>query len=235
MESRKFRTKDDEEYLERHHIIPESMGGSNEPSNLVYLTFKEHFISHLLLVKMCTEKKNFFKMNRALMAFQRFNPKTQQRSINSRQFEIIKRASKIANSGVNHPLYGKPVSEETKKKISETKIGPKNPMFGNGKPLSETHKNRIKESLNKSEKLKNRGESWKRNISLGQSKEIVFVSVETKKIIFKFKNCNEAAKLLGCNKSNITNALRTERIVGKKLKTLPEKCKVIYFEDYLNW
>ena len=40
------------EYTERHHIIPQSMGGSNDKDNLVDLTAREHFICHWLLVKM---------------------------------------------------------------------------------------------------------------------------------------------------------------------------------------
>jgi len=40
-----------EEYSEKHHIIPRCMGGSDEKSNLVKLTAREHFIAHTLLVK----------------------------------------------------------------------------------------------------------------------------------------------------------------------------------------
>lgn len=122
------------------------------------------------------------------------------------------------------------LSDETKRKISEANRKEKNGMYNNGKPLSESHKNNIKQSLSKSEKLKNRGESWKQNISASLSKPIAFVSIETNEIVFTFKNCNEAATFLGCNKSNITNALRTKRIVGKKIKTIP-KCRVIYLPE----
>ena len=38
-------------YKERHHILPKALGGSNELSNLVELTAREHFIAHLLLAK----------------------------------------------------------------------------------------------------------------------------------------------------------------------------------------
>lgn len=38
-------------YSENHHIIPKSMGGSNEHSNLIRLTAREHFIIHRLLAK----------------------------------------------------------------------------------------------------------------------------------------------------------------------------------------
>lgn len=45
------RTKSSSEYYENHHIQPKSLGGSNENSNLVLLTPKEHYIAHLLLYK----------------------------------------------------------------------------------------------------------------------------------------------------------------------------------------
>lgn len=38
-------------YCENHHILPRSMSGSNDPSNLVKLTGREHWIAHLLLHK----------------------------------------------------------------------------------------------------------------------------------------------------------------------------------------
>lgn len=39
-------------YGERHHVIPKSLGGNNTKENLVRLTAREHFIVHLLLVRM---------------------------------------------------------------------------------------------------------------------------------------------------------------------------------------
>lgn len=37
------------QYYERHHIIPKHMGGKNDDSNLVHLTFREHILAHYLL------------------------------------------------------------------------------------------------------------------------------------------------------------------------------------------
>ncbi len=34
-----------------HHIVPKSLGGSNEPSNIARLTFREHFLAHWLLFR----------------------------------------------------------------------------------------------------------------------------------------------------------------------------------------
>lgn len=57
---------------ERHHIIPQSLGGSNDKSNLVYLSCREHFLCHWLLVKM-TEGDNYHKMRYALMGMRAEN------------------------------------------------------------------------------------------------------------------------------------------------------------------
>lgn len=40
-----------EGYTEQHHIVPLSLGGSTEQSNLITLTAREHFVAHLLLFK----------------------------------------------------------------------------------------------------------------------------------------------------------------------------------------
>jgi hypothetical protein len=40
-----------EGYVEKHHIVPKCMGGSDDASNLVPLTPEEHYIAHQLLVK----------------------------------------------------------------------------------------------------------------------------------------------------------------------------------------
>jgi hypothetical protein len=47
--------------LENHHIVPSSCGGSNDKSNRVYLTTREHLICHLLLVKIYKHNPVFRK------------------------------------------------------------------------------------------------------------------------------------------------------------------------------
>lgn len=61
------------EYTERHHIIPRSLGGSDDPENLVNLTPREHFICHLLLIKMVVNEGDRAKMTLAAMWFRRFD------------------------------------------------------------------------------------------------------------------------------------------------------------------
>jgi|SRR5579872_263241 len=53
IQSRKLlgRVRGQSNYCEQHHITPRCMGGSDNQSNLVMLTAKEHFLAHKLLVK----------------------------------------------------------------------------------------------------------------------------------------------------------------------------------------
>jgi hypothetical protein len=38
-------------YAEKHHIVPRSLGGGDDPANLVLLTAREHFLAHWMLFK----------------------------------------------------------------------------------------------------------------------------------------------------------------------------------------
>lgn len=68
IEKAKLRVLPKTEYKETHHIVPRSLGGSNELSNLVDLTYREHRICHKLLVKM-TDGIDRSKMSYALLFF----------------------------------------------------------------------------------------------------------------------------------------------------------------------
>jgi len=110
IESRISRIFEDDTYTEKHHIIPKSMGGSNLEDNLVKLTFKEHFIVHWLLTKMCIKKQHTRKMQYAMRSMS-WN-KTGNRIISSWQFEVTKK-------NVSNSSKGKILSESTRKKISD--------------------------------------------------------------------------------------------------------------------
>jgi hypothetical protein len=53
----KARSRILEGYQEKHHVIPRCMNGTNDITNLVGLTPEEHYIAHLLLVKIYPEHK----------------------------------------------------------------------------------------------------------------------------------------------------------------------------------
>nr|DAM32444.1 MAG TPA: HNH endonuclease [Caudoviricetes sp.] len=52
--------------FERHHIVPRSLGGSNDKENIVKLTLREHYIAHLLLCRIHRKTQNYYPMLRAL-------------------------------------------------------------------------------------------------------------------------------------------------------------------------
>lgn len=88
-------------YVEVHHIIPKSMGGSNFKDNLVELTAREHFLAHWLLYKI---HKNT-KMAYAFFAMTR-NSKGQKRILTTRKYEIAKNAMSNAKRGKANYWYG---------------------------------------------------------------------------------------------------------------------------------
>lgn len=48
---RKAKECSPDEYFERHHIIPRSLGGSNADNNIVRLSAEDHYFAHCLLAK----------------------------------------------------------------------------------------------------------------------------------------------------------------------------------------
>ena len=77
-------------YVEKHHIIPKSLGGSNAKSNIVSLTAREHFICHMLLPKMVDGIQRQ-KMIHAWWAMATLKKDCQDRyQLNSLQYESVR-------------------------------------------------------------------------------------------------------------------------------------------------
>jgi hypothetical protein len=105
-------------YVEKHHIIPKSLGGTNKKSNIVALSAREHFLCHRLLVKM-TIGKDRMKMSYAIRCLMHLENTHQQRyKINARTYQtiILETKSSISEniSGQNNPFYGQQHSPESK-------------------------------------------------------------------------------------------------------------------------
>ena len=80
-------------YYEKHHIIPKSLGGSNNTDNLVNLSAREHFICHWLLTKMVSNKKEKYQMWNAFSCMlYRENQNQERHKVSSKIFENIKSA-----------------------------------------------------------------------------------------------------------------------------------------------
>jgi hypothetical protein len=132
-------------YTEKHHIIPKSCGGDNSKDNLVRLTAREHFVCHLLLVRMVEghfRYKMAYALNRMLTTNNNGN---QDRYIpTSRKFEKIRLQISNSLKGHSSPMKGRFHSEETKKKISEIHKG--KPSALKGRPKSEETKKKISDA-----------------------------------------------------------------------------------------
>lgn len=126
------------EYVERHHIIPKSLGGTNDKTNIVKLTAREHFVCHWLLTKMVTgdsQPKMIFAFHRMFSASKLQNRYTS--GIKSRIYEKLK----IVHAQCMRDIKtGSKLSKEHKERIRKSLLG-KN----KGKSLSEEHKRRLKE------------------------------------------------------------------------------------------
>ena len=98
-------------YIERHHILPKSLGGTNKKDNIVELTAREHFICHFLLTKVYeVESYNWYKANHAFMMM-KMNSLNHDRYFNSRLYEYFRKNIPIimsfSQSGKKNSQYDK--------------------------------------------------------------------------------------------------------------------------------
>jgi len=100
-------------YTERHHVIPKSIGGSNNADNLVNLSLRQHFVCHRLLTKM-TEGKNKKSMTFAVWRM------ATRMSINSHTYKFLR--EEACNALIGHKGYFKSHTEESKQKIRDHQI-----------------------------------------------------------------------------------------------------------------
>ena len=110
-----------DKYKETHHIVPRCMGGGNNEDNLVDLFANEHYIAHKLLAE---ENPDNYKIVYAwtCMAFTK-NDVIYECEITPEEYEEAKIALSIKMTGDGNPFYGKHHTEETRKKLSQARIG----------------------------------------------------------------------------------------------------------------
>ena len=130
-----------EGYSEKHHIVPRCMGGTDEVTNLVSLTPEEHYLCHLLLVKI--HPKNI-RLVKAAMFMVSSNNNVKR---NNKAYGWLKRQYSEYMRGPNNPqkinpikgeqhyAFGKKLSpdhftENGKKVLADKMLGNKNPCAG---------------------------------------------------------------------------------------------------------
>lgn len=128
-----------EGYVEKHHIIPKSLNGSDDPSNLVTLTAREHFICHLLLTKMVVGQQRYKMIKAAKMLSNVIGPRQCRYKVTNRVYSILKenvevpvqtrikmsKAQKTRFLNNTGTFLNKTHSEETRKKMSISASKPK--------------------------------------------------------------------------------------------------------------
>jgi hypothetical protein len=125
-------------YYENHHIIPRSLGGSNQENNLIALPPDLHLVAHYLLWK-CVEPEVNNKMLYALnMMLNRTNLfedvsygdiiklKDEYKKIR----EDFSSLQKIKFSGSGNPMYGKTHTDEVKSLLRKLKTGSQGAIKG---------------------------------------------------------------------------------------------------------
>jgi hypothetical protein len=91
-------------YVETHHILPRCMGGLDDPSNLVKLTAREHFIAHMLLVKIHPSNLKLVKAVAMMCAGQHERKLTNRLYGNIRT--LFSRAMSEGQSGTKNSQFG---------------------------------------------------------------------------------------------------------------------------------
>lgn len=155
-------------YKEKHHIIPKSFGGSNDSSNLIYLTAREHFIAHLLLARIypnsgmvhaAYKMACLFRNNKKVKITNRiYETLREKHAYRVSTDEISKKKKSIATKGrkqtkehikarvESRKQNGKWLSEETIEKIKIANLGNKFPNRNKGSNRTQAEINGAKKS-----------------------------------------------------------------------------------------
>lgn len=162
-------------YHERHHIVPKSEGGSDDKSNIIRLTAREHYIAHLLLAKIYDDRK----MHSAVIYMQTGKRKNRIFKFNSHLYKKMReefgRKTSTSYKGRHYYNNGKievrrfecpdgfvigrmPYSEKAlqnmklgsqskKKKDAARANFQRAAAMNKGKPFSEEHRKKISEAI----------------------------------------------------------------------------------------
>jgi hypothetical protein len=142
IERAKSRDLSKDVYTEKHHIIPRSLGGSNNANNLIRLTAKEHRLVHILLPRMTIDSAHTKSMWYALWMMLRTKNNNQSRRISKGNIFELAKIAVAKNSSQLHK--GKIVSKETREKMSKSRMGMTSAFKGC------THSENTKQKLKKS-------------------------------------------------------------------------------------
>lgn len=212
----------DEEYHERHHIVPKCMGGTNDEENLIDLFAREHFEAHRLLA---LENPDNEKLVYAWWMMAHTNNANQRDyEITAEEYEEVKINISKKISGENNPMYG--IKGELHPSYGIRRYGEDNPFYGKShteetkdklrvyaKNRSDAHRKRISESK-KGKRAYNKGvpmsDEQKEKLKASRKDKKRVMCIETNII---YESIGEASRNTNIDKTTIS------RCCNKKQKT----------------
>jgi len=84
-------------YIEKHHIIPRCIGGTDDDDNLVKLTAEEHFVAHQLLIKLYPDDRKLISALTKMCSSSKKNIR------NNKVYGWIRKKWSESFSGENNP------------------------------------------------------------------------------------------------------------------------------------
>lgn len=161
-------------YVEKHHIVPKCMNGSDDFNNIVSLTAEEHFLAHQLLVKIFPDNVKLIYALHAMCIGSKNHIR------NNKMYGWIRRESSKARTGQKR-------TQETKNKMS---------VSASGKIRTQEHRDNLSKSLkghtpwNKGQKFSNRilSDEHKLSISMGLSGKEKSVEHVAKSVARRIEN-----------------------------------------------
>lgn len=120
-------------YVERHHVLPVCLGGSNKSENLVILTPEEHYTAHLLLAKIYSKDARLLYAANMMVVNNPSQHRTQNKMYGwlrkavdeaqrlRRPSEETREKLRISRKG-KKPNLGRVTSDDTKAKLSKAGI-----------------------------------------------------------------------------------------------------------------
>lgn len=143
------RTRPEPPVVERHHVIPKCMGGSDELDNIALLTPREHLFAHKLLVRIHPDS---FKLHVALILMGRLV------EYKSKIFESERvRAAELRRQFRYSQESKQKMSESAKKRgrnSPATEFKPGGKAWNKGLPVEESHRYGAKHSPETIQKMK---------------------------------------------------------------------------------
>jgi hypothetical protein len=199
-----------------HHIIPKHAGGSNDPSNLIELSIKDHSDAHRLLYEKYGKKEDYIawkmlsgKSEECELQRIELSKEGYQKFIKSDKFDEYKKS-------ISKSLTGKKQSEESKRKksISMKKAHSEGRHRNPFKKLPKSYFVDLYKNTNANERLSNarkQSKKWKDSVTSEEYKiKKCLADPRSKKIEYNgviYPSIRNAAKSLGISYTKMRSIL----------------------------